>query len=119
MHVNFKYKITLNGSDLKMEKILQKIIETDKSSREKVAVQKERLAMIEDEIASEKIGIDRHLQQTAENEIQKAKNILDDNKQAEIHRIDENFTETENSLKRLYRENQEKWVNDIFENITK
>ncbi len=102
-----------------MEKILQKIIEVDKDSREKVSVQKERLAMIEEEIASEKIGIDNHLKQIAENEIEKAKNELEAKKQAEIERIDENFTETENTLRTLYNEACDKWVNDIFENVTK
>ncbi len=102
-----------------MEKILQKIIEVDRNSREKVSVQKERLAMIEEEIASEKIGIDNHLKQIAENEIEKEKNELEAKKQAEIERIDETFKETENSLRALYNEACDKWVNDIFESVTK
>ncbi len=102
-----------------MEKILQKIIEVDKVSREKVAVQKERLAMIEEEIASEKIGIDRYLHKVAEDEIEKEKNEIEAKRQSEYKRIDENFNQTESTLNALYNENHEKWVNDIFESVTK
>lgn len=102
-----------------MEKILQKIIETDKDAREKVAVQKERLAMIEEEIASEKIGIDRYLEETTEREIEKAKSEQKAKLESEIKRIDDNFNETEKALKDAYNQNHEKWVNDIFKAVTK
>ncbi len=102
-----------------MDIILQKIIETDRDAREKVDVQKERLAMIEEEIASEKIGIDRQLDTIAQEEIAKAKNAMELKKQMEFQRIDESFNITESQLKAAFNENRDKWVNDIFENVTK
>ena len=102
-----------------MKEILQKIIEADKSARDKVAVQKERLATIEEEIASEKIGIDNYLQSDAEDKIEKAKLKQKQRLENEIKRIDENFSKTEEALTSAQRENSEKWVNDIFEAVTK
>lgn len=101
-----------------MEKILQQIIETDKNAREKVGVEKKRLAMIEEEILAEKLTIDRHLDEIAEKEIEKAKTEMKIKLENEIKRIDKNFEETENSLQQSYNENRESWVNSIFNSVT-
>lgn len=101
-----------------MEKILQQIIETDKNAREKVGVEKKRLAMIEEEILAEKLTIDRHLDEIAEKEIEKAKTEMKIKLENEIKRIDKNFEETENSLQQSYNENRESWINSIFNSVT-
>ncbi len=102
-----------------MKEILEKIIETDKNAREKVAVQNERLAMIEEEIASEKIGIDRYFEKKAKEEIEKAKSAMQEKLKSEIKRIDKNYESTEKKLKKKYEENHTQWVNDVFDAVTK
>lgn len=102
-----------------MEKNLEKIFETDRMAREKVSVEKERLAMIEEEISAEKAGIDRNLQEKAERIVEDAKCKMETMLQKETKRIDRHFEDTESSLKSAYETNHKNWANEIFEKVTK
>lgn len=102
-----------------MEKILERIIETDRAAREKVSVQKQRLEMINDEIAAEKAHIDEKLQQSANEAIEKTKEETDAKVKSEISRIDAYFNETEAALNKSYGENRDKWIEEIFSEVIK
>lgn len=102
-----------------MEKILERIIETDRAAREKVSVQKQRLEMINDEIAAEKAHIDEKLQQSANEAIEKTKDETEAKVKSEISRIDAYFNETEEALNKSYGENRDKWIEEIFSEIIK
>ena len=102
-----------------MEKILERIIETDRAAREKVSVQKQRLEMINDEIAAENAHIDENLQQSANEAIEKTKEETDAKVKSEISRIDAYFNETEEALNKSYGENRDKWIEEIFSEVIK
>lgn len=102
-----------------MEKILEKIFETDKIAKEKVGVQKERLSMIEEEIAAEKNSIDRKLQENSKKAVEHAKSEMETKLTRETQRIDAHFEETKEQLNASYEQNHEKWVNDLFEEVIK
>ena len=102
-----------------MEKILERIIETDRAAREKVSVQKQRLEMINDEIAAEKAHIDEKLQQSAHEAIEKTKEETDAKVKSEISHIDAYFNETEEALNKSYGENRDKWIEEIFSEVIK
>ena len=102
-----------------MEKILERIIETDRAARDKVSVQKQRLEMINDEIAAEKAHIDEKLQQSANEAIEKTKEETGAKVKSEISRIDAYFNETEAALNKSYDENRDKWIEEIFSAVIK
>lgn len=102
-----------------MDKILERIVETDRLSREKVNERKKRLETINDEISSAEEEIDRTLREKAEKSIEETKKQMNNKLIAETERIDKYFSETENSLNRTYAENHDRWVNEIFGEVIK
>lgn len=100
-----------------MQKILQKIIETDRAAKEKVAVQKERLDMINYEIAAEKKLIDDRLHSEAQKEIQATEEASQQRLTKETEKINNNFEETKKRLLNAYNDNHEKWELEIFKKV--
>lgn len=102
-----------------MEKILEQIVEADRQARERVNERRRRLETINDEIACAAEEIDSALKEKAALLIEKTREEAERKKQAETERIDKYFADTEEKLNRAYNENSERWVNEIFSDITK
>ncbi len=102
-----------------MDKILEKIIETDRQAREKVNTERQRLAAINDEIAEAKADFDKSLQNDAEKAIEQTKKQMEQKLSSETERIDAYFTAACESLNKAYCDNRERWTQEIFEAVTK
>lgn len=102
-----------------MEKILEKIVEADRAAREKVNSHRRRFDAINDEIASAEEEIDKALQEKAESAIKRTQEQTYEKKKSETERIDKYFEATKEKLNRSYDENQDRWVGEIFAEVTK
>lgn len=102
-----------------MDKILERIIEADRQAREKVNAEKLRFETINDEIAAAKSECDKELSDAAAKEIEAMKAQMQKTLAADTARIDGHFSKTQAELNRIYDENREKWVQDIFNAVTK
>lgn len=102
-----------------MDKILERIMDTDRTAREKVNDRKRRLETINDEIASAREQIDSELSEKVRLSVENTRKETDRKKETETERIDKYFKETEEKLSRSYEENRECWVNEIVSEVTK
>lgn len=102
-----------------MDKILERIMETDRTAREKVNSSKRRLETINDEIISAREQIDLELSKKVRSSVENTRKEADRKKENETARIDKYFCETEEKLNRSYEENRERWVNEIVGEVTK
>lgn len=101
-----------------MEKILERIIATDKAAREKVGEQKKRLEQINEEIAAEKELIDKASKEKADKAIAKAKAESERKSREETEKIDAHLNNARKELEKAYNENAEKWAQEIFDSVT-
>lgn len=102
-----------------MDKILERIMDTDRTAREKVNSRKRRLDTINDEISAAREQIDSELAEKVRSAVANAVKETDRKKADETERIDKYFGETEEKLNRSYEENRERWVEEIFSEVTK
>lgn len=101
-----------------MDKILEKIVETDRASREKVKAKKQRLETINDEISIECSQFDSELKKSADESIEQTKKELEETLKSGISRIDDYFASTEKALNNSYEESHRIWSDEIFKSIT-
>lgn len=102
-----------------MDKILERIVETDRQAREKVNNSRQRLETINEEIAAESEEYDRVLKEKAEKSVLETQEQMKAKLKDETERIDKYFTATEDALNKSYAQNHERWVNEIFSEVTK
>lgn len=102
-----------------MDKILERIMDTDRTAREKVNDRRRRLETINDEIVSAREQIDSELSGKVRTSVENTRKETDKKKKSETERIDRYFNETEEKLNRSYEENRERWVNEIISEVTK
>lgn len=102
-----------------MDSNLKEIMETDRAAREKYNAEKRRFESVNDEIASEKEATDRALREKAQSEIESTAAEMNEKKKSETERIDRYFSETSEKLEKAYRENRERWAEEIFREVTK
>lgn len=102
-----------------MDEILERIVDTDRAAREKVSARRQRLEAINDEIACARDEIDRKLREEAQSSVERTKKQTDEKMKSETERIDRYFETTRAGLSASYEENREKWVNEIFAEVTK
>ncbi len=100
-----------------MDNILKRIIETDKTSREKVSESRQRLISIDDEISEAKNAIDEELFAQSQKNIAKATDTAEIKLKKEIARIDDFYAEAEANLRASFEENSEKIAEKIFKSI--
>lgn len=100
-----------------LDKTLNRIIETDKISREQVKEKKQRLISIDTEISEAKNAIDEELYAQSQKNIAKATETAEIKLKKEISRIDSFFSEAEQKLRTSFEENSESISEKIFKSI--
>lgn len=100
-----------------LDKTLNRIIETDKISRERVSEKKQRLISIDTEISEAKNAIDEELYAQSQKNIAKATETAEIKLKKEISRIDSFFSEAEQKLRTSFEENSESISEKIFKSI--
>lgn len=101
-----------------MDIILNRIIETDKISREKVNEKKQRLLSLDTEITEAKNSIDEELFERSKKNIAKQTETSEIKLKKEIARIDSFYAEAEIRLRAAFEQNRSEQVEKIFKQIT-
>lgn len=101
-----------------MDIILNRIIKTDKISREKVNEKKQRLLSLDTEITEAKNSIDEELFERSKKNIAKQTETSEIKLKKEIARIDSFYAEAEMRLRAAFEQNRSEQVEKIFKQIT-
>lgn len=100
-----------------LDKTLNRIIETDKISREQVKEKKQRLISIDTEISEAKNAIDEELYAQSQKNIAKATETAEIKLKKEIARIDTFYADAEQNLRKSFENNKESLADKIFKKV--
>ena len=102
-----------------MDNTLKRIIETDKTSRERVNEKKQRLISLDTEITETKNSIDEELYAQSQKNIAKATESAEIKLKKEIGRIDTFYADAENTLRESFETGHEEMAEKMFKEIIK